>query len=677
MKRISMVLLAALFIFVSLVPAGLVQAANKAVRVAIVKEWKGTATVTKTGGAKPLNVFNKMSINQGDTIVTGPKSRVVLHLVGGEEEDELTIGANANVSFTELENDGGAKTNIGVLAGSVWVKVKSIVGADDRFELETPTAVMAVRGTQFGVQVHPEVGSTKVSVTAGTVRVTYPVDQVPITMGVEPQVSKKTEDSRRSGDSQMISLAQTDVYPAQEVAIIPVLLGGVIPVQGNATEIIQAYTNVQTFGLTDPAIIRAMAAGYSDAMQENEQLFQSWKNHKCVSSSAGAAESCAALTTYKQLGGTKEDEVALLSRTMHNIGAVVGEAVGVSLKKGNIKEGELLALLRNSSKYKLSWWNDAATMKLAASEQQLQQRMELRLAKSIEEAAQKEPFSQAQKDKIKLEAEARKQKQEQLNVEAQKQLEHKYAESLSPEGKQKFKSDHVERRTETCEHSLKTMSCSDSTKKNPNEGNVVVGGGGSGGNSGGNPNPGKPDPGGNPGGPDPSKPDPNKPDPNVPKEQDDVIELHSTEQKLTPNQSFTVNTILKRFKTALQVGAVELTVDVTGAKVDTSKLQANPWDYRHGGGKFIIAKHAADYAGSNSVDQIVTTNQRVTYRLMVTQSGDVTLKSDDQLLSIPFVADSSFNEVIVTITNVQLYDGNGNAIMFNKPKEPLKIPLKP
>ncbi|MEC0102633.1 hypothetical protein [Paenibacillus thiaminolyticus] len=45
-----------------LLVAGLIRpvpaaAADKAVRVALVKEWKGTASVTKSGGGKPLQLF--------------------------------------------------------------------------------------------------------------------------------------------------------------------------------------------------------------------------------------------------------------------------------------------------------------------------------------------------------------------------------------------------------------------------------------------------------------------------------------------------------------------------------------------------------------------------------------------------------------------------------------------
>ncbi|KJB86281.1 hypothetical protein AZ66_19685 [Paenibacillus sp. E194] len=109
MKRLLQSSLACMVVFFTLFGTGSwgtvygAEAPAKAVRVGVVKEWKGSVYVTKAGGDKAIQVFKKMSINQGDRLLTGDKSRIVIQLAGGDKDDELTIGASADVSFTELK----------------------------------------------------------------------------------------------------------------------------------------------------------------------------------------------------------------------------------------------------------------------------------------------------------------------------------------------------------------------------------------------------------------------------------------------------------------------------------------------------------------------------------------------------------------------------------------------
>nr|WP_246320398.1 FecR family protein [Paenibacillus qinlingensis] len=109
-----------------------------------------------------------MSLNQGDTVYTGDSSSVTLNLASGDAD--VTLGDNAELNVSDLNSaNGNKKSKLKVWAGSMWVKVKSLAGADDEFEVETPTAVMGVRGTQFFVSVDPVSGKTKMAVGSGRV----------------------------------------------------------------------------------------------------------------------------------------------------------------------------------------------------------------------------------------------------------------------------------------------------------------------------------------------------------------------------------------------------------------------------------------------------------------------------------------------------------------------------
>lgn len=155
-----------------LVPASPAEAA-KSTRVAEVLEVVGDAHITKSGGSKQFRLFKGMTLNQGDFLVTGPGAKVVLLL--GDREDEVTVGENASLYLSELsDTDAGKKSKFKMWTGTLWNKVKALAGAEDEFEVETPTAVMGVRGTHFLVIFDPKTGLPKMLVASGKVEAGQP-----------------------------------------------------------------------------------------------------------------------------------------------------------------------------------------------------------------------------------------------------------------------------------------------------------------------------------------------------------------------------------------------------------------------------------------------------------------------------------------------------------------------
>jgi hypothetical protein len=137
-----------LTLLISLLTGPLAGIANaKESRAAIVVSVQGTVMVTKAGGSSPFRAVEEMSLNQGDHIRTEEGSRIVLRVADGE--DEVTIGENTEMYISSLveADEGGKKSKLKMWAGSLWFKVKKLVNADDEFEVETPTAVMGVRGS--------------------------------------------------------------------------------------------------------------------------------------------------------------------------------------------------------------------------------------------------------------------------------------------------------------------------------------------------------------------------------------------------------------------------------------------------------------------------------------------------------------------------------------------------
>ncbi|MCD9025620.1 FecR family protein [Cohnella silvisoli] len=170
-RKIS-TLLVSLLVALPLLGAFPNQVSATSSRVAVVKEVKGTAKVQKAGGSKEFTAFAKMTINEGDILATGAGSSVILKFRNGQSDDDLmTVAPGSTLSFDKLSDSKGTRTKISLRKGSVWVEVKSITSTDDKYELETPTAAMGVRGTSFFAAYDPSINAAQLLTTDGAVGV--------------------------------------------------------------------------------------------------------------------------------------------------------------------------------------------------------------------------------------------------------------------------------------------------------------------------------------------------------------------------------------------------------------------------------------------------------------------------------------------------------------------------
>ncbi len=79
----------------------------------------------------------------------------------------MTVSANTTLTFSKLKEGKNTVTKVSVQSGSVWSTVKSIKSASDEYTLETPTAIMGVRGTNLLVYVDPVTGDSKFVIFSG------------------------------------------------------------------------------------------------------------------------------------------------------------------------------------------------------------------------------------------------------------------------------------------------------------------------------------------------------------------------------------------------------------------------------------------------------------------------------------------------------------------------------
>ncbi|WP_164472736.1 cadherin-like beta sandwich domain-containing protein [Cohnella candidum] len=256
-------------------------------RVAIIKSMSGTVQVKKSGGSKLFKAFAKMSLNEGDVLSTSANSSAVLQFANGtSEDDKMSVASGTTLTFSKLSDKNGTKTKVSMLNGSAWVDVKSISSKSDEFTLETPTAIMGVRGTHLLVNVNPETGATRLTVAAGVVN-------------TKPAGSDESYDVK-PGNNALVTKEQEDVG-----------------------EIIVAPADLDTLmKQNDKSLIEAIVTAAGEIVKENQQK----------------------LDQYFEDAGVSND----LSRKKTNVENLLGAIVDNAVKNGLISQDRVNQLVQEA-----------------------------------------------------------------------------------------------------------------------------------------------------------------------------------------------------------------------------------------------------------------------------------------------------------------------------------------
>lgn len=107
-----------------------------------------------------------------DSLLTGPDSSVAVQFADGSI---LTLHHESEMRFDHLSahgETGMVDSRLRLLKGRVDTRVKPAVGPGSRFEIQTPSAISAVRGTAYRAAVTADNQASNVEVIEGKVRVT-------------------------------------------------------------------------------------------------------------------------------------------------------------------------------------------------------------------------------------------------------------------------------------------------------------------------------------------------------------------------------------------------------------------------------------------------------------------------------------------------------------------------
>jgi len=129
-------------------------------RTAELYDYSNVVTVTR--GKTDINVFKGMRLKEGDKIKTGKDSTAYIEI----DSDKViklapsTIVAISNMSGT----DKNGCINISLSSGKIFNDIKEKLTKNSTYNVETPNAVMGVRGTKFVVDLETSEGNSSKTV---------------------------------------------------------------------------------------------------------------------------------------------------------------------------------------------------------------------------------------------------------------------------------------------------------------------------------------------------------------------------------------------------------------------------------------------------------------------------------------------------------------------------------
>jgi len=166
---------------------------------ALVAQLQGSAELLRAGAGKAAPLRAGTALRSGDRIVTGSDSTLTLQFADGSR---LLVQAGSEVVMDSLSawgTTGMVDTRIRLQGGRVDTQVKPASGPGSRYQIITPAAVAAVRGTDFRVAAEPGKAVMRSEVTAGTVGVgdAGKSTRVPAGFGLVAEAGKLPDEPRK------------------------------------------------------------------------------------------------------------------------------------------------------------------------------------------------------------------------------------------------------------------------------------------------------------------------------------------------------------------------------------------------------------------------------------------------------------------------------------------------
>jgi hypothetical protein len=106
----------------------------------------------RPGSSKTFHVLTNSvrQVQVGDEIHTGPGASVVLTL---PDSSYMVVSENTDLTIRDFWSGGSVRNVVNVMLGRVRFYIEKVGGRPNPYRVQTPTALIAVRGTTFDVDV--------------------------------------------------------------------------------------------------------------------------------------------------------------------------------------------------------------------------------------------------------------------------------------------------------------------------------------------------------------------------------------------------------------------------------------------------------------------------------------------------------------------------------------------
>jgi len=151
---------------------------------------QGRVELTRADGMKVADVSTGSTIHLGDSLKTGEKSSAAVVFADGTV---VTLYSASEMRFNHLSahgETGMVDSRLHLIDGRLDTRVKPAVGPGSRFEIQTPSAISAVRGTEYRAAVTAGGENSNIEVLHGKVKVTGASRPRLVNTGFGTQIAK-------------------------------------------------------------------------------------------------------------------------------------------------------------------------------------------------------------------------------------------------------------------------------------------------------------------------------------------------------------------------------------------------------------------------------------------------------------------------------------------------------
>lgn len=132
---------------------------------------RGEAMLIKPDGTRQNDITPGTRITLGDRLETGPESNVAVRFA---DQSLITLHAESNIRFDHLSaygDTGMVDSRLHLIDGRSDTRITPASGPGSRFEIHTPSAISAVRGTEYRLSNSQQVQASTFEVLKGKVAV--------------------------------------------------------------------------------------------------------------------------------------------------------------------------------------------------------------------------------------------------------------------------------------------------------------------------------------------------------------------------------------------------------------------------------------------------------------------------------------------------------------------------